>query len=86
MTDYGRVRSKVKPAPQVIDEYSVWMNTDIMEITNEDGTFYEYGMKQYAKDEYIALLDEKNAALESDVEANAEAIEELAALIGGNVE
>lgn len=83
MKEYKNVRSAVRPEPRVVDESSVWIHTDIHTITVGDVTEYEYDMKQYTKDEYIALMDMKSATMEVDVEANAEAIEELAALIGG---
>lgn len=71
MTDYGRIRSTVEPEGKVIDEYSVWINTDIQEIEVEhDGdvhTEYEFNQVQYSKDEYIKMIDDKNAALESQV-------------------
>ena len=58
MTDYGRVRSTVKPEPIVIDDFSVWQNTDIQEVSEnvgEENEFvgYEYNMIQYSKDEFI---------------------------------
>ena len=83
MKEYKNIRSAVRPEPRAVDENSVWLHSDIREIQTEDGTEYEYDMTQYTKDEYIALMDKKSASLEVDVEANAEAIEELAALIGG---
>ena len=71
MTDYGRIRSTVEPEGKVIDEYSVWINTDIQEIEVEhDGdvhTEYEFNQVQYSKDEYIKMIDEKNAKLEGQV-------------------
>lgn len=71
MTDYGRIRSTVEPEGKVIDEYSVWINTDIQEIEVEhDGdvrTEYEFNQVQYSKDEYIKMIDEKNAQLEGQV-------------------
>lgn len=57
MTDYGIVKSTVKPEPIKIDEYSVYVCTDIKPFTEEidDETFegWEYHMVQYGKDEYI---------------------------------
>lgn len=57
MTDYGIVKSSVKPEPIKIDEYSVWVNTDIRSIEEEiDGevfTGYSYHLIHYDKDEYI---------------------------------
>ena len=29
MVDYGKVRSTVKPEEKVVDDYSVWVNSDI---------------------------------------------------------
>ena len=66
MINHGKVRSTVKPESMVIDEYSVWMNTNIQEveveeeISTDDGKTetkthieYEYDMVQYTKDEVI---------------------------------
>ena len=35
MTDYGIVKSTVRPEAKVVDEYSVWVNTEIAE--TDDG-------------------------------------------------
>lgn len=71
MIDYGIVRSTVKPEKVEIDEYSVWMNTDIKEIEvqseDESHTEYEYNQVRYTKDEYIKLIDERNATLEGQL-------------------
>ncbi|MDO4891769.1 MAG: hypothetical protein Q3989_00585 [Eubacteriales bacterium] len=64
MTDYGIVKSTVRPEAKVVDEYSVWVNTDISEIN--DG--WEYHMVQYIKDEYIKLMDEANQKAQADLE------------------
>lgn len=58
MVDYGKVRSTVKPDPIVIDEFSVWVHTDIQSVSENVGTEnefvgYEFNMKQFDKDEYI---------------------------------
>ena len=65
MKDYGRVRSTVRPKPMVIDEFSVWIHKNIIEVKEniaEENEFigYEYDMIQYEKDEYIELLSEQN--------------------------
>ena len=61
MKDYGRVRSTVKPEPMVLDEFSVWIYTNIIPVEETVGeeTFsgWEFNMVQYTKDEYISLLD-----------------------------
>ena len=74
MIDYGKVTSTVAPQPKVIDEYSVWINTDIKEISTtmpekpeELVTLYQYNQVQYDKDEYIGMIDDKNAILEAQV-------------------
>lgn len=66
MVNHGKVRSTVKPENMIIDEYSVWMNSNIQEIEVEDEVItedgkvekkthieYEYNMLQYTKDEVI---------------------------------
>ena len=67
MVDYGRISSTVRPEPQVIDEFSVWINSDIqeVEVTHEEDTHieYEFHQIQYTKDEYIKMIDDKNKEL-----------------------
>jgi hypothetical protein len=67
----GKVRSTVKPEEKVVDDYSVWINSDIQEIevTHEGDTHteYEFNQVQHTKDEYIRMIDEKNAKLESTI-------------------
>lgn len=73
MVDYGTVRSTIKPDEVEIDEYSVWINTNITEIQvqSENGSYtdteYEYNQVRYTKDEYIKLIDERNTTLESQL-------------------
>lgn len=71
MIDYRAVRSTVKPDAVEIDEYSVWLNSDIKEIEmqSEDKTHteYEFNQVRYTKDEYIKLIDERNTTLESQL-------------------
>jgi len=64
MTDYGIVKSAVRPEAKVVDEYSVWVNSDI--IKTEEG--FEYHMVQYTKNEYIKLMDEANRKAQADLE------------------
>ena len=51
MKNYGRVKSTVKPKEIEIDAYSVWLNSDIHEISVAyDGIAsaeYEFNQKQY---------------------------------------
>lgn len=71
MVDYGKVRSTVKPEEKVVDDYSVWINSDIqeVEVTHEGDTHteYEFNQVQHTKDEYIRMIDEKNAKLENTI-------------------
>lgn len=72
MVDYGKVRSTVKPEPIVIDEFSVWVHTDIQSVSENVGmenefVGYEFSMKQYGKDEYIQAQAEKSAELEQNL-------------------
>lgn len=68
MTENKNVQSTIKPKKIEIDEYSVWVNEDIKEITitdeNSSHTEYEYNQTQYSKDEYILILSENNRNLE----------------------
>ena len=64
MTDYGTVRSAVRPEGLVVDEYSVWVNTDIA----QTAAGFEYNMVRYSKDEYIKLMDEANQKAQADLE------------------
>lgn len=82
MKDFGNTRSTVKPDAVVIDDNSVWVHTDIQEVhetMGEDQSFdgYEFNMIQYDKDEYILMMSEKNAWLESRVESTQEALDFL---------
>lgn len=71
MIDHGKVRSTVKPEAKVIDEYSVWINTEIQEVEVNFGdnihTEYEFNQIRYSKNEYIEMIDNRNAQLESQV-------------------
>lgn len=73
MVDYEKVRSTIKPDKIEIDEYSVWVNSDIkeIEVQSENGSYtdteYEYNQVRYTKDEYIKLIDERNTTLESQL-------------------
>lgn len=71
MIDYGTVRSTIKPDTIEIDEYSVWVNSNIKEIEvqseDESHTEYEFNQVRYTKDEYIKLIDERNTTLESQL-------------------
>lgn len=87
MKEYGKTKSIVKPDAVVIDDYSVWVHTDIQEVhesMGEDQSFdgYEFNMTQYEKDEYILMMSEKNAALEKQVTDTQLALCEVYELLG----
>lgn len=87
MQDYGKIRNTMQPEPKVVDEYSVWVNSDIHEVKveheGETYTEFEYHQVCYTKDEYIAMMDAKNTELETNM-TNAElALVELYEMIGG---
>ena len=71
MVNHGRIRSTVRPEAKVVDEYSVWINTDIqeVEVNMEDDTHteFEFNQVQYSKDEYIELIDKRNDELEKNI-------------------
>lgn len=63
-----KVQSTIKPKKIEIDEYSVYLNSDIkkIKVPDESGkhTEYEYNQTQYSKDEFISLMSEQNKDLE----------------------
>ena len=69
MVNHGRIRSTVRPEEKAVDEYSVWINTDIqeVEVNMEDDTHteFEFNQVQYSKDEYIELIAGQNSELNS---------------------
>lgn len=67
MIDYGKVYSTICPQEVKIDDYSVWVNTDITETDEEGIVMYAFLQKQYTKDEYIKLLGEENKALSQEL-------------------
>ena len=88
MKEYKKVRSTQQPEPKVIDEFSVWVNTNItpVSVPGEDGKEgfegFEYDQTQYDKDEYIKMMDDKNASLEEEVTSTQLALCEVYELIG----
>ena len=71
LINYGRVKSITKPEYLVVDDYSVWVNSDVVEIEEIVGEEifigYEYDMVQYSKDEYIKLISESNETLKQQL-------------------
>ena len=69
MKDYGTVYgSEAQAKPLVVGKDTVYIHTDIEEVEDEFGNImYRYHEIQYGKDEYIALISEKNSRLEADM-------------------
>ena len=71
MISHGKVRSNVKPENTVIDDYSVWVSSDIKEITvsdietKEKHIEYEYDLVQYDIKEYI--LQQANQITDTEI-------------------
>lgn len=87
MKDFGKTRSTVKPDAVVIDDSSVWVHTDIQEVSEnvgEENEFigYEFDMVHYDKDEYILMMSEKNQTLEKLVTDTQVALCEVYELLG----
>ena len=83
MKEYGTVRSTQQPETKVIDDYSVWVASNIKQVS-EPGTDempgfegYEYDLTQYSKDEYIKMIDDKNASLDEQITQAQEAMCEI---------
>lgn len=87
MVDYGTVRSTVQPEAKVVDDLSVWVNTDIVPVQEGDDveafTGFEFHQVQYSKDEYIKMIDERNASLETQTTDIQLALCDVYELIGG---
>lgn len=88
MKEIGTVRSTQQPETKVIDDYSVWVASNIKQVsepgTEETPGFegYEYDLTQYDKDEYIKLIDDRNASLEEQMTQAQEAMCEIYELMG----
>ncbi|MDE6110938.1 MAG: hypothetical protein K2F65_03365 [Eubacterium sp.] len=81
------VQSTIKPKEIEIDEYSVWINSDIKEILvtdeNSSHTEYEFNQIQYSKNEYIKLMSEQNKDLEDKLTDTQLALCDVYEMIGG---
>ncbi len=73
MIDVGIVQGSAEQAvPLVVGVDTVYVHTDITQITEDNNNMpvsnlYSYHEVQYDKDEYIKIQAEKNAALEQQV-------------------
>lgn len=72
MINHGTVRAMEKPEAITIDEKSVWVADNIVSVTVTDDsgtrTEWQFGLKQYDKDEYIHIMIDNNATLESNLD------------------
>lgn len=89
MNQYPKTRSTVQPEPKVIDEFSVWIASNITPVEeaptgeNEIGfNGYEYDLTQYTKDEYIKMIDDKNTVLETEITSTQLALCDVYELLG----
>ncbi len=87
MTDYGRIRSTVRPEPLELDEYSAYVNTEIAEIAvdidGETHTEYEFDQIRYSKDEFIMLQSEQIAAQDAQIVDTQLALCDVYEMLGG---
>ena len=69
MIEHGKVRSTVSPEPILVDEFSVWVHSNITQVEEDHGeesfTGFEYDMVQYEKDEFIKIMTETNQTIET---------------------
>lgn len=82
MTDYGKVRSTVKPDEIVIDEFSVWENRNIKAVSENVGSEnefvgYEFNMVQYDKNEFILKQAKENSELSEQITQTQVALTEV---------
>lgn len=82
MTDYGKVRSTVKPDEIVIDEFSVWENRNIKAVSENVGSEnefvgYEFNMVQYGKNEFILKQTKENSELSEQITQTQVALTEV---------
>lgn len=73
MKEYKAIRSTMQPEPKVIDDFSVWIASNIAPVEEPEGenearfNGYQYDLTQYTKDEYIKLMDDKNESLGTEI-------------------
>lgn len=77
MKDWGTVKASKQPEAYEIDEFSVWVATNIHEVEMPSGdldgksetvTGWEYNLVQYDKDEYITLMNDSLASTQEAVD------------------
>ena len=69
MKDMGIVRGSPEMAvPLIIGKDTVYVHTDIEQVPDAEGDMvWQYHEIQYDKDEYIRLMDEKNAVIKQQL-------------------
>lgn len=87
MKDYGVQRSAIEPLEVEITETKVFAASDVKQITvnmeEQEHVEYEFNLVEYDKDEYIKMIDEKNAYLESQATDLQLALCDVYEMIGG---
>lgn len=89
MKNMGTVQGNGKQAvPLVVGKDTVYVHTDIIQITqdtqgNPVEDLYQYNEIQYEKDEYIRLMAERNDLLEEQLTDAQLALCDVYELIGG---
>ncbi len=87
MINHGRVQANALPEAIVVDEYSVWVASNVTQVTipagedQQESTVYEYDLVQYDKDEYIKMQSDKQADLESQILDTQEGLVEVYGLL-----
>lgn len=83
MIDYGKQKSTVRPEELELTETKVFVSSNITEVNEDetDGqpgfTGYEFDLIEYDKDEYIKMIDDRNASLEDQMTQAQEAMCEI---------
>lgn len=80
MKDYGLQRSTVEPQTVEITESKVFIATNVEQIGEQE---YQFNLVEYDKDEYIRMIDKKNADLEQQVTDTQIALCDVYEMIGG---
>lgn len=72
MRNFGKTRSTVRPNAVVIDDFSVWQHSNIIEVSEnvgEENEFigFEFDMVQFEKDEFILKQAQENQTLAQQI-------------------
>lgn len=89
MKEYKAVRSTEQPEAVAMDEFSVWVTSNVKPVTEEateEGgtgfTGFEFDQEQYTKDEYILKLNQKCADMETEMTSTQVALCDVYELLG----